>query len=315
MDNKAVASIEEPCSVDHVTRTAAHLSLIEIAIGSLVHGIKLPFAGHTLSLNQGVFLTHALRLTNSRLEAVKQSVEISSVTSVLKSLSPAGNKIGPMLSIGMQGVLYALGILTLGRNLMGQMLAMALLALWAFIQPLITLLIIHGSNFEKVFRFYWQRISEDLPQISNSLIFILVFFVCFKIFFALLIPIIMKRVGSKNISAFENRILMEKQFLKIKKIDHELSPLKGTVKDLTQPLFVLSMVLVILFFVLTESSSVKIFWYSLRPLAVAFVLFYLIRSPQFINFLAFLATKNSYLQKIHHRTVQSQRYIQAWLTK
>lgn len=302
-------------SADHVTRTAAHLSLIEIAIGSVVHGLKLPFAGHTLSLNQGVFLTHALRLVNTRIEAVKQSVEISSVASILKSLSPAGNKIGPMLSIGMQGVLYSLGILLLGRRLLGQMLAMALLSLWAFIQPLITLFIIHGSNLEKVLSFYWNRISEDLPKISESLIFMLIFFVCLKVLIAVLIPLIMERLGAEKISAFENKILMENQFFKVKTTDRQLSPLKGTLKDLSQPLFVISMVLVISFFLLTESNYVKIFWLSLRPLAIAFVLFYLIRSPQFLKFLAYLATKNNYLQKIYQRTLQTQQYIEARLTK
>lgn len=305
----------QPSSADHVTRTAAHLSLIEIALGSIVHGLKLPFAGHTLSLNQGLFLTQALRLTETRLQAAKQSLEISSVTSVLKSLSPAGNKIGPMLSIGMQGVLYSLGICILGRRILGQMLAMALLSLWAFIQPLVTLFIIHGSNLEKVLNFYWQRISEDLPQISNSILFIFLFFVGLKVFLALLIPVIVNRVGSDKITALENKILNEKKYLKMQKVDHSLSPLKGALKDLTQPLFLFSMALVISFFLITESSLVKIFWYTLRPLAIAFVLFYLIRSPHFLKFLAFLATKNSLLQKIHDRTILSQNYIQTWLTK
>ena len=302
-------------TTDNVTRTAAHLSLIEIAIGSIVHGFKLPFAGHTLSLNQGVFLTHALRLADSRIQAAKQSIEISSVTSVLKSLSPAGNKIGPMLSIGSQGVLYALGILLLGWRLVGQMLAMVLLSLWAFLQPLITLFIIHGTNLEDVINFYWRRMSEDLPEISESIVLILVFFVALKMFIAMLIPIIMKHIGSQKITDFENKILMEKQYLRIKKMDRKLSPIKGAVKDLSQPLFLLSMVLVISYFFLTESSYVRIFWMSLRPLAVAFVLFYLIRSPQFLALLARLATKSPYLQKIHQRTLASQHYIQTWLTK
>lgn len=314
MSNSGVDK-SEMNSADHITRTAAHLSLIEIAIGSMAHGLKLPFAGHLLSLNQGVFLTHALRLTSHRIAAVKQSVEISSVASVLKSLSPAGNKIGPMLSIGMQGVLYSIGILILGRRLLGQILAMTLLSTWAFLQPLITLFIIHGSQLEKVLEFYWQRITEDLPQISDSIKFILLFFICLKILIAVLIPIVMKRIGSEKITAFEEKILMEKQLLKATKLDHELSPLKGALKDLTQPLFLLSMLLVVSFFLLTESNYVKIFWFSLRPVAIAFVIFYLIRSPKFLQFLAILAAKNSYLQKIYFRTQQSQRYIQDFLTK
>ena len=301
--------------IDHVTRTAAHLSLIEIAVGSIVHGLKLPLAGHTLSLNQGFFLTHALRLANSRLNAVQQSIEISSVSSVLKSLSPAGNKIGPMLSIATQGVLYSLGILLLGRRLVGQMLAMALLSLWAFVQPLITLFIIHGSQLEKVFSFYWQRISQDLPQISESIVFILFFFILFKMLLAVSIPIFIKYLGSEKVTELENTILLKNQLIRMKPRAPNQSPLKGTLKDMTQPLFLFSMVLVVSYFFLTETSYVRIFWFCLRPIAIAFVLFYLVRSPRFIQFLARLATKNSFCKNVYDRTVLSQVYIQTWLSK
>lgn len=306
--------MKEINDIDHVTRTAAHLSLIEIAVGSVVHGLKLPLAGHALSLNQGFFLTHALRLSNGRLDAAQQSIEISSVSSVLKSLSPAGNKIGPMLSIATQGLLYAIGILVLGRRLLGQMLALALLSLWAFIQPLITLFIIHGSQLEKVLSFYWKRISEDLPQISESIVFILCFFVLIKMLLALSIPVIIKYLGTDKISALENKILLENKFIRMKPRAQNQSPLKGTLKDMTQPLFLFSMALVVSYFFLTESSYVRIFWFCLRPIAIAFVIFYLVRSPRFIQILAHLATKNNFCRKIYKRTLKSQAYIQTWLT-
>jgi hypothetical protein len=301
--------------VDHVTRTAAHLSLIEIAVGSVVHGLKLPLAGHALSLNQGFFLTHALRHSTTRFNAAQQSIEISSVSSVLKSLSPAGNKIGPMLSIATQGVLYSIGILILGRRLAGQILGMALLSLWAFIQPLITLFIIHGSQLEKVIGFYWKRISEDLPQISQSLVLILGFFVVAKVLMAISIPFVIKLLGPEKISNFENKILLENKLIRMKSRPQNRSPLKGALKDLTHPLFLLSMGLVIVYFFMTESSYVRLFWYCLRPIAIAFILFYLLRSPRFIEFLARMAQKNRFCNKIYQRTLQSQIYIQTWLSK
>ena len=43
--------------IDHIGNQAGALSLIEIGLGSFLHGLKIPFSGQFLSLNQGFFLT------------------------------------------------------------------------------------------------------------------------------------------------------------------------------------------------------------------------------------------------------------------
>lgn len=52
----------------------------------------------------------------------------------------------------------------------------------------------------------------------------------------------------------------------------------GAVCDLTQPLFLVSIVLTGIFFFFAESSRVQVVWGVVRPGSVAFILFFLIRA-------------------------------------
>src|SRR5690606_26186631 len=101
--------------------------------------------------------TRFLRDSTSRFSAVKMVMEVSSVTSIMKALAPVGKKLGPMISISMQGFLYMLGILSFGRGLFGQMLGMALLSVWAFIQPLITFFIIYGQDLTSAIAYFNEK--------------------------------------------------------------------------------------------------------------------------------------------------------------
>lgn len=135
-------------------KRAAQLSLTEIGLGSLGHGFKIPLTGHVLSLNQLAFLLNAI---NRDVLPKSSTFEISSLAAVMKSFSPAGQKIGPMLSIAMQGFLFWLSTTLLGIGLLGQLLGAVMLSLWAFIQPLITLLMIYGLSSVDLFEFHRDR--------------------------------------------------------------------------------------------------------------------------------------------------------------
>ena len=132
-------------SLDRVSHYSAFLSLVEIGFGSIVHGLKIPFGGQLMSLNQGAVLSHATR--NIEHKTFSSLMMISTVAAVMKSLSPAGNKLGPMLSISVQGSLFASGVFLFGKNLFGVVLGMILLSLWAFIQPLMVGYLFFGKNY------------------------------------------------------------------------------------------------------------------------------------------------------------------------
>lgn len=79
---------DAPQEMDVVTDLAVTLSIVEIGLGSVVHGFKIPFGGHVLSLNQGMFLSRAMAFALSRREGFRLANEISLIASFMKSLSP-----------------------------------------------------------------------------------------------------------------------------------------------------------------------------------------------------------------------------------
>ena len=168
--------------VDLEIKRAAQLSITEIGLGSLGHGFKIPLTGQLLSLNQLAFLLNAVnrdKLSNASV------FEISGIAAVLKSFSPAGQKLGPMLSICMQGFLFWTGTVVFGANFLGQSLGAVLLCLWAFVQPALTLLMIYGTDFLKVGDYYLKRLNEDYSFLATSLLYAVSSLVLVKLAIAL----------------------------------------------------------------------------------------------------------------------------------
>lgn len=128
--------------VEILGKYGAILSLMEIGLGSLLHVFHIPFGGHFMSLNQGYLLCRLSIQTQVRW----MPYHVSNVAAVLKSLSPAGQKLGPMLSLSMQGLLFSMGTGLFGINLVGLILGMVLLSFWAFIQPLVTYYFFFGDK-------------------------------------------------------------------------------------------------------------------------------------------------------------------------
>src|SRR5688572_7807052 len=87
------------------------LSSSEVGLGSLLHGLHLPLAGHFLSINQSVLLTLASQESQQRKLAFCDCSLVSVLSAALKLLSPMGKKITPMIAIALQGVFYSLSLL------------------------------------------------------------------------------------------------------------------------------------------------------------------------------------------------------------
>jgi hypothetical protein len=258
-----------------VAKYSALLSVTEVGIGSLVHALHLPLAGHCLSLNQGLILTWAIRSDNS-IHPAKIATGISQISALMKSLSPAGKKLTPMLAISAQGLLYSMGVLVFGANLLGVMIGMLLLSLWGFIQPVLVAYLIYGESFFSGILKLWETLSQSLGINPAIGIKILVFIVSTKLLAALWIGVL----GWHSSLAFEKRYVKYLQSLNPKSVvpKKNLTPLKGAVRDLLHPYFLISIAMSALFFSLSESHGAKEIWiYIARPLAVAFILFWLVR--------------------------------------
>ncbi len=288
-----------------ITR-ATHLSLVEIILGSIGHGFKIPMTGQFLSLYQLNVLANSL---NKDLLPRSSTVEISGIVAVLKSLSPAGQKLGPMLSILMQGTLFWLGTLIGGMNLLGQILGATLLSFWSFMQPLITYTLIFGFDLFRMLEFYRIRNQNDYPFAEKFIIGFVLTVVLIKVCLAWIVvffSFFKKKEWAIQTFKFEN--ILPRADSNIEK-----SVWKKALRDTFNPLFLFSFILMFIFLWQIETDLSRIIWLSLRPIAVAYLIFYLFRSPVTSQFLLKLTSKSKSFKRFHEKasaviqTIESKR--------
>lgn len=301
---------EQDQPVDLEIKRASQLSITEICIGSVGHGFKIPLTGQILSLNQLAFLLNAV----NKDKLPKSSVfEISGIAAILKSFSPAGQKLGPMLSIAMQGFLFWLSISIFGLNILGQILGAVLLSMWAFVQPFITLFMIYGFDLVKLVDFYVKRISADYSFIAVSLVYAVLGLIIFKLMVAIGF-VIFSLGGKKEISLIgENKIsaLIMQQLPQ----GQQKNAFKSAFKDLFKPLFLFSFILMLIFVWQFEASVSQKIWLSLRPLATAFVLFYILRSSWVSDKLLAFSKKSKTFELIYLKSKSAMALVTSRVTR
>lgn len=274
---------EDNKKIEIVGHYGATLSLIEIGLGSLLHAFKVPFSGILLSLNQGFILCRAAILSGSVPQNQWITYSVSNVAAVLKSLSPAGKKLGPMLSLSMQGLLFNLGIVIFGTNPVGLCMGMALLSVWTFIQPLITYYLFFGGQLFTAAEYLFDKTLPYHNLDKKMLLWIFIGVVVTKMLAAIIIGIIAWRtkgegIYGNNYEAGLIKIAREKGV----KIDMHQGPKKNAawlaIKDLFRPLFLVSIVITGLFLYFSQHDYAQIAWYLMRPVAIGFIFFYFSRT-------------------------------------
>lgn len=259
--------------------------MVEIGLGGLLHGMKIPFAGTFLSLNQSLFLTRVTKLNQGGDGSGTLGFRISNVTALLKSLSPAGKKLLPMLAIAAQGFLFSLGTLLLGANLPGCLLGSALSSLWGVFQPLAILWVVYGAALGKTetenILLYFSRLLGNLFELSPDFLWKAVFiFSLTKAFVA------MGLAWLGWMASYNEQELLDQKLLKwgLKGLSQrsaqkspDSSPALGALKELFRPLFLIPFILTGVFFFFAEDSKATFIWKSLRPLAVTYLFFLAIR--------------------------------------
>lgn len=100
---------------------------LEMSLGSALHGLHLPFTGLVMSSLQAAVLT----LAGAGLGRRERVVWVPFLSAGLKALSPAGNRLRPMLAITVQGLLYSGAVRVLGWNALGVGLGGWLVGAWA----------------------------------------------------------------------------------------------------------------------------------------------------------------------------------------
>lgn len=282
-----------------IIEKAVNLSIIEIFLGSFLHLFRIPFSGHFLSLNQGIFLTQNCQHTNNRFIAAKSNIELSMIVAIMKSLSPVGKKFGPMLSISMQGFLYSLGTLILGFGLIGQILSMTLLSLWAFVQPLVSYFIIYGGDLVSAFTFYQNKLGVSDEQIKIFLILL----IGFKIVFGVTLVIALNIYGDKLFMRYEAFLKRKKIIRKNTDLVHSSASI-GAFKDLFRPSMLISYLLMGIYFYFYNNDLRLVIFPLLRAIAIAFLFFFLVRSPLTAKFFFKLAKRNRYFLSLYEKAIE-----------
>lgn len=309
--------------VDEEIKLAAQLSLTEIIIGSIGHGFKIPLTGHILSLNQLSFLLNSI---NSKKLPTSSLFEISSIAAVLKSFSPAGQKLGPMFSISVQGFLFWITNVVFKRILFGQLIGAILLSLWAFIQPAITYILIFGFQFIAIIENYNQKFSKDFSFVKTSLITAVACIILLKLLVAVVL-VFYSYFSGKEIKIFKieniskwsvQKSLFESGDLTTASTNvnsMKMNPLRSAFKDLLKPIFLFSFILMMLFVWNLESSLSEKIWLTLRPLAIAYLLFYIIRSPSVDRLLMKLAKRSEKFNRIYLKSKKALSFVAKWSTR
>ncbi|MBD64617.1 MAG: hypothetical protein CME62_05395 [Halobacteriovoraceae bacterium] len=266
---------------DHLAVFTAILSTVEIGLGSLLHGLKLPFSGHFLSLNQIFILT----LLNRQQAGKNGPALVSSCSALLKTLAPAGKKLTPMLAITMQGQLYTWGLYVLGENIFGRILGGILGGLWSFIQPLLLYLLIFGKGLIDVYDYFFSKLSQFTSLSEQSFITLLLGLIVIKLLLSLGVVLLAHKVTQQQFDRYQS---WTKKFInpRTQKNKPSKSPLKGALSDMFQGFFLFTILLTIIFFVFAKSSYAPSIWIILRPLAMGFLVFYLLRRFPLKNTLA-----------------------------
>lgn len=267
--------------IDLVGRYAAILALIEVSLGSLLHALHIPFSGNFLSLNQGYLLCRATMEARALPDGRSVAMGISNVAAILKSLAPAGKKLGPMLSLSAQGLLFQIGIWILGPRLVGLMLGMLLLSVWTFVQPLMTYYLFFGSRWFAALDFVFQKTVPFHGLTLGTLFGILGGVVVAKMIFAMALAILAWRNGGG--SPLQDRLLRLALEKGARPLEGKTGAKRGhpawlALKDLTHPLFLFSLGATGFFLYFSEDKMAEKIWIFLRPLAIGFLFFYFSRT-------------------------------------
>ncbi len=268
--------------VDIVGSHAAMLSIAEVGLGSLLHSLHIPFTGFFLSLNQILLLSRASSITGTQGSRFTPG-SISFVAAALKSLSPAGKKLTPMLAISMQGLLYNVGIFLFGHTMPGRVLGATLSCLWGLCQPFLIYYCIFGKTLLQVF-----KEIDEYPKTLCSFEFPSVWYLVATV-------VIIKIISAVSIALYAPRMSsdsMAKYFSRLSSFSTKKKPIQAVpegpgrykkiawlaAKDMCVWPFIACVILSSISFWFVEGGmSTLVVMNTLRPIAIGFLLFFGIR--------------------------------------
>jgi nucleoside-triphosphatase THEP1 len=144
---------------------------LEMTVGAALHAAKIPLRGLAMSSLQGAMMVFA----GSELSQPGRVVWVPFISGGLKALSPAGNRIRPMLAIVMQGLLFGTAVQALGWNVLALGLGGALIGTWAALQGFFLQYLLLGDELIKAYDTVvlwlaekWHLTAPGLPWLVGA---------------------------------------------------------------------------------------------------------------------------------------------------
>lgn len=150
---------------ERVGKFGAGAGALEMTVGAALHTAHFPFTGVAMSTAQAAVLTVA----GDGLARRQRVAWVALIAAGLKALSPSGKRLGPMLAISMQGLLFTLSTTLAGWNGAGVFLGGALMGAWASSQGFLVQYLMLGGAMEKAYneavRWLAPRLALQLPSL------------------------------------------------------------------------------------------------------------------------------------------------------
>lgn len=190
---------------------------VEIIVGSLLHNLKIPFAGSTLASFGIILMIAFAQIWPERGLIIRAGL----ICALMKSVSPSAVILGPMTGIMAEAILLEAGILFFGRNLAGYLIGGAVALFSALIHKLLSLLILYGFNIIQIYINIIQFASRQ-TNIPDADPVILLFYLSLIYLFigagAALTGFLIGRKARKEMSIehkFETSLESDKNFFQI----------------------------------------------------------------------------------------------------
>jgi len=260
----------------------------EASVGAILHGGQIPLRGLFMSSMQSVIMTYGADGLGNR----GRVVWVSLIAASLKALSPAGNRVRPMMAITLQGILFGLAITLLGWNVLGVVLGGFLVGAWSAIQGVALQYLFVGNELLRAYDSIIQWIAKQLDVRALG-------FLALVSGWTILCGLVS---GGLTLLAWKHRThmparLRDVMFRKTKGVTVEGKPagisgaMRRGLKDIARPLFWLPVAIVVGVMLATGSPLESALWVVLRAAGVGFVLFSVVRAFDIHRFIKWLQNK------------------------
>ncbi len=271
--HETLAMLEKPS----LSFFAAVLAAVEISVGSVLHGFRVPFSGTLLSLFQGYFLTIVTKSTSPYEDGLHAASQVSSVAAVLKSLSPMGKKLTPMLAISAQGTLFGWAVWLFGSNLTGVIIGSMMCALWGVLQPLAILAVVarlafSNATFERLAESYSRLVGSVAVEPFHVLKWLIIWFLIFKIVCAGLLAVHGWFFSERAFSLIQKRLIKTSPVVVVDSPIH-----RSAFWVFKKPFYLLPLAFTALLLWYAEHSLSAVVIGILRPIAALYLVTFLWR--------------------------------------